>query len=414
MKKEYLLYTIIAIGLFLRLIWINDMEWKDDEQLMYKMAHTSVDKGQFPEVGMESGGGIVNPGLSVGVFAVIASFTHDPISMDRVVQIINILSILCFLIFIIKKIDAKEKDVWLYGITLAAISPLAVLFSRKIWAQDMLPIFSFLIIFTNYHRSKKWGAFLWGLSGALLGQIHMSGFFFAFGLFVFSVAYDYFNAIKFRWGYWIVGSLIGSIGIIPWLSFILSHPQETKISFLHIFQFNFYLYWFLDATGLNIYYSLRKDFWMFIKEPFVLGVPTYLVAVAHLILVGIAAFILKNILKYLYQLRLRLKDKNLLRDLFVDMSITNFYLLAILLGLGIFMTLSGTTIYQHYLICAFPFTYIFLSNILKENKKILLTVIIAQMLITICFLIFIHKNDGAEHGDYKKVYRVQETQSLLK
>ena len=408
MKKEYFLYAIIIIGLFLRIVWTSDMEWKDDEKLMYNMAHTAVDKGQLPAVGMESGGGIVNPGLSVGVFAVIAEFTKDPVAMNRVVQIINIISILCFLLFIITKIDVKEREVWLYGITLAAISPLAVLFSRKIWAQDLLPILSFIIIFANYHRSKKWGAFIWGLSGALMGQIHMSGFFFAFGLFIFSVFHDHYNKISFKWWFWLAGSFIGSIGLIPWLVFIANHPQETKISFLHIFQFNFYLYWFLDATGLNIYYSLRKDFWSFIKEPFVLGVPTYLVAVAHLTLVAIGAFVLNKLFRNTYKLKPQLKNKNVLKDMFDGMSITNFYLLAILLGLGIFMTLSGTPINQHYLICAFPFTYIFICNILKKNKKIIVTLIIAQLLVTACFLFYIHKNDGAPQGDYKKVYRAQQ------
>ena len=94
MKKEYFLLIIIAVGLVLRLVWISDMEWKDDEKLMYTMAHTALDKGVFPDVGMKSGGGIVNPGLSVGVYAIIAAYTTDPLAMNRVVQIINIISIL--------------------------------------------------------------------------------------------------------------------------------------------------------------------------------------------------------------------------------------------------------------------------------------------------------------------------------
>ena len=407
MKKEYFLLLIILLGLLMRLIWTTDMEWKGDETYMFTTAHESIDKGIFPNVGMESGGGLVNPGLSVGIFEAIASFTNDPIAMGRVVEISNIIAILSFLIFVLYKIELKEKEVWFLGIVLASISPLAVLFSRKIWAQDMLPIFSFIIILTNFYRNKKSCAFLWGLFGAIIGQIHMSGFFFAFGLFVFTIIHDRYNKINFKWAYWLAGSAIGSITLIPWISFIIHNPQMSKASFWHIFQFNFYLYWFLDSFGLNIYYSLRKDFWLFIKEPVFGGIPTYLVAVAHLFLVFISFIFLNKILKYFVKIYQLIKQKKLLENLFIGISITKFYLLSILLGLGIFMTLSGTTIYQHYIICAFPFTYIFFVKIFKDNKKIIYSVIIAQLIISASFLTFIHKNNGAENGNYGKAYHTQ-------
>jgi len=392
----------------LRLIWTSDMEWKGDENQMFEMAKDAAKKGWLPQVGMESGGGIVNPALSVGIFAIAANFTNDPLAINTVVQIINVVAILCFLLFIFSKIDINEREVWLMGIVLASVSPLAVLFSRKIWAQDLLPIFSFFMIYTNYNRSKKWGAFLWGFSAALIGQIHMSGFFIAFGLFVFSVIYDYYNKRKFQWIYWIAGSIAGSITLIPWIMFLLSNPQPTKLSFWHIFQFNFYFHWFLDSLGLNIYYSLRKDFWLYIREPVISGVPTYLAALAHLFLIVMGFFTLNIIKKYVVKTYRLLKEKTIsFKDFFIGISITKFYLFSILLGLGVFLTLSGTTIFQHYIICAFPFTYIFISKIFQHKRKLFYSIILAQMLITITFLLFIHKNNGAVHGDYGRAYHTQ-------
>ena len=35
---------IIVLGLFLRLVWIEDMEWKWDEQQLYSMAHGAINK----------------------------------------------------------------------------------------------------------------------------------------------------------------------------------------------------------------------------------------------------------------------------------------------------------------------------------------------------------------------------------
>jgi hypothetical protein len=406
-RQAFVLFAIIAFGLFLRLVWIGDMEWKDDEQWMFKNAHAVAASGHFPDAGMRSGGGIVNPGMSVAIFALVALFTDHPLEMNRVVQIINIVAILCFLFFVFKRVEEPERETWFLGIALAAVSPLAVLFSRKIWAQDMLPILSFIIILAHSYRGKRWGAFLWGLAGALIGQVHMSGFFFAAGLFVFTLLHDHYNKIKFRWFYWLLGSAIGSITIVPWISFLLHNPQISRQSFWHIFQFNFYLYWFLDSQGLNIMYSIRKEFWELIKEPFIFGVPTYLIAMLHLFLVVAAGFTLVEIWKYAKKGILFMKRRKPVREFFLNLSSTQFYLFAILLGLGIFMPLSGTVIYPHYLICAFPFSYIFLAKMLHKHTRILYGIIFAQLLITISFLTYVHDHNGVVKGDYGKAYHAQ-------
>ena len=405
--NKIFLFAVITFGLILRLVWVSDMEWKDDEQWMYSKAHEVAASKSFPSAGMQSGGGIVNPGLSVAAFAVIAAFTHDPLTMNRVVQILNVITIICFLLFALYKIERKERETWIWGIALAAVSPLAVLFSRKIWAQDLLPLLSFIIIYSNANRHRRFGAFCWGLAGALIGQIHMSGFFFAAGLVLFTFFHDRYNKIKTHWGYWIAGSLIGSISIVPWIDFILHHPQITRESFWHIFQFNFYFYWFLDSQGLNIMYSIRKEFWQFIKEPVISGVPTYLIAFIHLFLVAAACVTVRRIWIYAKKGIHFLKEKTSFEKIFLNISVTRFYLFSILLGLGIFMSLSGATIYPHYLICAFPFSYFFVAKIFENRKRFLCGIIIAQLVTTVLFLNYVHTHNGIKQGDYGVAYHAQ-------
>lgn len=384
------------------------MEWKADEQWMYQKAHEAAASGTFPAAGMQSGGGIVNPGLSLGIFAAIASFTNDPLAMNRVVEIINIVAILCFTWFALTKIKSEEeKKIWLYGIALAAVSPLAVLFARKIWAQDLLPLFSFFILLGNYYRNKKAGAFSWGLFGALMGQIHMSGFFFAAGIFVFTLLHDRYNKIKFNSLPWLAGSALGSIPIILWVVYMLQNPQFTRFNFLHLLQFNFYVYWFLDGLGLNIMYSIRKEFWEFIKEPIIGGLPLYLIALVHLFLIAAGFFALKKIVGYAKTFYLNLRQKTFSAFLFANISLTKFYLLAILLGLGVFMNFSGFTVHPHYLICTFPFVYIFLAKIFEGKIFWLKGIIIAQLLITVMFQVYVHQHNGIKEGDYGVTYREQ-------
>jgi hypothetical protein len=403
-QSKYFIFFCIAAGIFLRLNWNSDMEWKADEQWTYEKAHETV---AFPAAGMQSGGGLVNPGLSLGIFAVIASFTNDPLSMNRVVQVINIVAILCFMWFAMTKVKAEERQVWLYGIALASVSPLAVLFARKIWAQDLLPLFSFLILLGNYYRHKNLGAFFWGLFGALMGQIHMSGFFFAAGIFVFSALHDRYNKIKFNWLPWLAGSVLGSIPIVLWLVYMLEHPQFTRFNILHLLQFNFYFYWFLDSLGLNIMYSMRKEFWEFIKEPVIGGMPLYFIALAHLFLAAMGILTLKKIISYIKLFYLNLKQKTFSAFLFANNSITKFYLFSILLGLGVLMNFSGFTVQPHYLICAFPFVYIFLAKIFEGKIFLLKGIIIAQLVSTVMFHLYVHRHNGIKDGDYGITYKEQ-------
>ncbi len=407
LRSNWFFLAIIVAGLFLRLIWVNDMEWKSDEKWMYSNSQDVLKTGKLPAVGMQSGGGIVNPGLSVAVFSAMAYFVHTPTGMATIVQWINVISILCFLLFIIFNVERGQRDVWLWGLALASVSPLAVIFSRKIWAQDVLPIFSFLILLFHANRNKGWGAFLWGFFGALIGQVHMSGFFYAAGLVLFTIIYDYRNKLSFKWGYWLLGSVIGAIGLIPWLAYMSSHPQQNHIGWGHRFEFKFFILWLLDSHGLNIEYSLQKDFRDFVKQPYIGSHATYLMAVVQFALACTVLYTLKRLWGYIKNIMYWKKQKQLLDRLTLNLNSTNFYLLSILLGLGIFLNFSGTFFYVPYLIVAFPFTYIFLAKIFQLHKKIFMGIILAQLILTFSFLLYIHTHDGAKNGDYGVTYHAQ-------
>ncbi len=401
----YLIFFFVLAGIIIRLTWVNDMEWKWDERLMYVAAVDIANGGELPATGMKSGGGVENPGLSMWVFGLIAKITTDPVGMVKIIIISNIIALLGFLALAFKKFKGKDREVWLWGIALAAVSPIAILFSRKLWAQDILPILSFLIILGHQYRHKRWGAILWGLGGALVGQIHMSGFFFAFGLFAFTAWYDYKNKLKSKWIYWIIGSVIGAIGLIPWVLYLVNNVGESKLSILHIFQFNFFIYWFIDPTGLNITYSLRESMKLFITFPWIKGINTYLVALIHIGLIAIAGVVVVGIVTHARKAITFIRQKQFFKKI-SDIQDTNaFYLVAILFGLGILMTFSCIWIQPHYLIIAFPFPYIFVMRMLYPRKKLMFATLVLQLLLSVAFFTFIHQTQGTTNSDYGKTYK---------
>ncbi len=396
----------LLIGIAIRLVWVGDMEWKDDEKIMYDLARETAHTGGFPAIGMMSGGGVVNPGLSVALFSWISLVTDGPAGMAKAVQIINVLAILLLLYFMQHNLPSGERKTWYFALALAAVSPLAVLFSRKIWAQDMLPLFTVLLLFAISTRSKRAGAFFYGLLALLIGQIHMSGFFLAAGFMAFSFLYDLYHKRKIQWLWWIIGGIAGLIPLIPWLHYISNHQQGSYLIIDHVLQLRFYIYIFLDAHGLNLVYTFEKEITEFYRYPVIGGRALFMVGCIYCILIVFAVFTLWLIIKYVLKVAGDIKSSVILKWIF-SCSQTRFYLQGIFIGLGLLMTLSGTEIYPHYLICIFPFSYVWVSRIYADNLKYFKIMIITQAALTIFFLFYVYQNDGIINGDYGKTYESQ-------
>lgn len=413
--------TAIVLGSVLRLIWLGDMEWKSDEVWMYQKAKEIERTGQYPALGMPSGaGGLVNPGLSVWSFAFLAKVSKTPIQMNAWVAGLNALALFFFLFFIGYSVPEKERREWFWALALMAVSALPILFSRKIWAQCLLPLFSFLVLLGHWHRRKIWGALLFGTAGALIGQLHMSGFFFTAGLVVATLIRDFREGKKsggqFPWSVWlwILGGLIvGSLTLLPWLSHLGGGGAAPWERLKNIFSFKFYTHGLATAWGLDLREYLGAEFDRLIHEPYVFGKASYGVLFAHLIL---AVFAIHPLLKWagekIMYLTLKRRFPSIRRS--KDLSReglpapeARFYLGAAFWGMGILLTLTGLNLKAHYLIVLYPILFLLVPIFYPGRNRILLLILFLQLFISANFLGYIHKNGGAPGGDYGKSYRVQ-------
>jgi len=395
-RLEHLAILFLIIGSLLRVVWPADMEWKADEIWMFENSRAVAAGEPWPMVGMRSSVGIMNPGISVWIFILIAHLAQTPLAMVTIVQVLNVLTLWGLYCFILVRIPAEKREPWLWGLILVSVSPLPILFSRKIWAQDLLPVFSLLVLIGHWSRKSPWGSFLWGLAGSVIGQIHMSGFFLAFSLFGWTLARDRKSP---RWVAWLSGSVIGGIGLLPWLREFPTY-RTTGWNFQELLSLKFFTQWIAIALGVDLQFSMHSAFWTrFLREPVVYGVPTYLIGLAHffLLLVG-----LKIVLQW-FQHKSRLAYRaNLEKS-----PEARLYLQATLFGVGILMTLSGIRVYAHYLVVLFPFLHLWLAMKLYGQKGTLLTVTLAQVFISIVFLIYVHQNGGVPEGDYGTAFRRQ-------
>jgi hypothetical protein len=378
------------------------MEWKADEQLLFARAIAAAHDGVLPWLGINSGANILNPGFSIWPFAFFARFTADPVGMLQWVQWSNVVALWAFFWLFIRAVPAEARNVWLWGLALFAVSPFAVVHSRKLWAQDLLPLFCAAVLWGHFYRRTRLGAFAWGLVGALIGQVHMSGFFFAFALALATVVRDGRRGElrATRWLYWIAGSLIGGAILLPWLSAVTSgHAGHSAYHFREILTVNFYAQWFLAAWGIALA-GTRYAGTQFLREPLAWGHPTYLVLLAHMYLATVGLWVT---LRWLASgLRPRFDD-----DL-------RFYFVVTFVLVGALLTLSGVRVRPHYLIVAAPFVHLWAAGVTWPRKRVLAGVAGAQMLVTATFLAFVHRHGGIPWADYGWSYRAQQLAGAVK
>jgi hypothetical protein len=399
-RELYAILACVLIGSVLRLLWPSDREWKGDEQTMFAAAMDAVRHASLPWIGMPSGAALANPGFSVWPFAFFARWTSTPVGMVQWVQWLNVLALWGFLAFAWFRAPDASRATWLWGVALFAVSPLPILFARKLWAQDLLPMLGMPILWAHYYRRVPVAAFAWGMLGALIGQLHMSGFLFAFSLLLATVLFA--SARRdmraSSWIAWLAGSACGALPLIPWLADIVHpghHPLVANVR--HIIELKFYTSWFLDAWGIDLAYAMKSFFWNgFLGSPIIGGDPTYVMGIVHVVLVGIALYATGAWVLRRFRFSPRAVDATLL-----------LYLTATGVIMGALMTLSTLRIHPHYLIVASPFVHIWVVAVLRGHRRLLATVVALQLMVSMTFLAVVHERGGIPEGDYGTSYRVQ-------
>ncbi len=166
--------AILILAAVLRLWNLDATEFKYDEARVANLAAEFVDTGVPPLRGMGSSAGVDNPPLAVYLIALPVLLTRDPLLVTAFVVLVNLVGVW--------GAYALGRRYWGTGVgvvasALLAASPWAVFYSRKVWAQDLLP--PFVILLFALLLGWSIGDRRWLLSGAIvalagLTQIHFA------------------------------------------------------------------------------------------------------------------------------------------------------------------------------------------------------------------------------------------------
>jgi len=131
-----LLGLIVVVAAWLRLRQLGLMEFKADEALAVRIGRDII-HGDFRTVGLTSSAGAKNPPLFVYLAALPLLVWDDPRSPTAFVAVSAVVAV-ALLYFVLRRRFGGLAA--LTAAALLATAPWAVLYGRKLWAQDFLPV----------------------------------------------------------------------------------------------------------------------------------------------------------------------------------------------------------------------------------------------------------------------------------
>ncbi len=407
------LALVLFAGVVFRLLWVEDMEYKADEIWTFEMTQQAGRTSAVPLLGMPTSQEIRHPGGTVWVFLLLARLTgaEHPTELARATQGLNIAALLLLLVFVLRCVPAVEREAWWWGLALVAVNPLAVLLHRKIWPPSITPFFSMLLLLGWWYRGRRWGALAWGFAGALLAQVHPAGMFMVAGFAGWALL---FRRREVWWRWWVTGSALASVGLIPWLLYLreeFAHRTMHKSQLVHLFEFKFWSRWATEPFGISLHYTLGADFVDFLQAPVVAGTPTYLVAGLHaLLLLAMGAIVGRGLVGLWHARRAW-------AALFAGRgSATAFTQNASLWGFGLVFSATLLPIHRHYMVLTFPLMFVWVARLAlggdetsaSRTGRCWLGVLCAvQLLLTGAFLSYVHGLERPVQGEYGTPYALQ-------
>lgn len=182
-------WVFVLVGLLARLLWLEDIEFKRDEFQALTLGH-GMTCGQGVLAGMPSSQGLIQPPLFLHLVAIATLLSSDAVVITSLVAVVNCAAIVS-IPWGFRSSVGKSWSVWLAAIM--ATSPWPVMFSRKLWTQDLL--FPAMVLFWSAWMSNRRSPAAWKVVFAALGlvaasQLHLTGAFASVGIVLCIALFD--------------------------------------------------------------------------------------------------------------------------------------------------------------------------------------------------------------------------------
>ena len=220
-----LLGLIVVVAAWLRLRQLGLMEFKADEALAVRIGRDII-HGDFRTVGLTSSAGAKNPPLFVYLAALPLLVWDDPRSPTAFVAVSAVVAV-ALLYFVLRRRFGGLAA--LTAAALLATAPWAVLYGRKLWAQDFLPVVTVGLLwslFVQLERSRSRWVLLVPVLFSLAVQLNFS----ALALVVPVVLVVLYRRRQVHWPAFLIGVGVSLVLLGPWLAHNAKHHFTDFVS----------------------------------------------------------------------------------------------------------------------------------------------------------------------------------------
>ncbi|MCA9957777.1 MAG: glycosyltransferase family 39 protein [Anaerolineales bacterium] len=252
-RTEIILVTaVLLLAAILRMGWPGLTEFKADEARLLQLAYDMAE-GQFALRGISSSVGFPNFPMSVWLYALPSLLWPHPYAATLFTGLLNTIAVAGCYWFVRRYWGVTAA---LVATIMLAVSPWAIIFSRKIWAQNLLPLFvmgwgiSATLAFVEQKSRYLWLHFL---CLALAVQIHLA----AVALIPATAVYLLIFRRRIAWKHVGVGIAIGIGTAVPFLIYLWQNGSTTNL--LNMLRSNQQAAFSFDSIRLTAILSLGTD-----------------------------------------------------------------------------------------------------------------------------------------------------------
>ncbi len=169
------LALILAVGGWLRFSHVDLVECKGDEAVAAHLALQFVKGGELPTAGLMSSVGVTNPPLFIYLLIPMFFITTNVVAVSAMIAGLGLAAVAATW-----WIGRRYYGPWcgLVAAAMFATAPWAVVYSRKIWAQDFVPLLTTGLCWAVHALvlgKKPWAIFWVVLLPLAVVQVHFSG-----------------------------------------------------------------------------------------------------------------------------------------------------------------------------------------------------------------------------------------------
>jgi hypothetical protein len=168
------LMLVVLCAFFARFDRLSSSEFFHDEAMVSMMAQEMAHGQTFPLQGILSSVGIPNPPTSIYAIVPPFAFSSDPLVATGYVAALNVLA--AGVLWVIARREFGSTAALFAGLAFA-LNPWAILYSRKIWAQDYVMPFLLMALWLGlrgFNDGKRWAQALMLPLMLFAMQIHIA------------------------------------------------------------------------------------------------------------------------------------------------------------------------------------------------------------------------------------------------